>query len=382
MKTIYYWSPFITPVATTKAVINSAYAVKLYSKKKYEPFIINVAGEWDIYKRDLENKKIKLIELTSSKIINNKKTTGFMKSRLLYIYIFFIALVPLIRLLRNNPPSFFIIHLISPLPLLINYLLKINTKMILRISGLPKLNYLRKCLWQTTLKKIYHLTCPTKATKHDMQVQGIIEKNKIDVLYDPIISPKNIINNLKVSNNNLKDRNYFLSIGRLSRQKNYKFLIETFKIFNQNKNNKLIIVGEGEQRNALLKFIKLNKLKNSVEIHKHTKEIFDYYKYSKCFILSSLWEDPGFVLVEACYMKTLIISSDCKNGPKEILDNEKNGLLFKSNDKEDLLKTFEKFENLKIDHIKKLKINALKKSKEFTIINHHKTLLKILEKNG
>ena len=231
-------------------------------------------------------------------------------------------------------------------------------------------------------KKIYHLTCPTKATKHDMQVQGIIEKGKIDVLYDPIISPKNIINNLKVSNNNLKDRNYFLSIGRLSRQKNYKFLIETFKIFNQNKNNKLIIVGEGEQRNALLKFIKLNKLKNSVEIHKHTKEIFDYYKYSKCFILSSLWEDPGFVLVEACYMKTLIISSDCKNGPKEILDNEKNGLLFKSNDKEDLLKTFEKFENLKIDHIKKLKINALKKSKEFTIINHHKTLLKILEKNG
>ena len=149
MKTIYYWSPFITPVATTKAVINSAYALKLYSKKKYEPFIINVAGEWDIYKRDLENKKIKLIELTSSKIINNKKTTGFMKSRLLYIYIFFIALVPLIRLLRNNPPSFFIIHLISPLPLLINYLLKINTKMILRISGLPKLNYLRKCLWQT-----------------------------------------------------------------------------------------------------------------------------------------------------------------------------------------------------------------------------------------
>ena len=382
MKKIYYWSPFITPVATTKAVINSAYAVKLYSKKRYEPLIINVAGEWDVYKKDLKDKKIKLIELTSSKIINNKKITGFMKSRLVYIYIFSIALIPLIRLLRNNPPSFFIIHLISPLPLLINYLFKIDTKMILRISGFPQLNYLRKFLWQMTLKKIYCLTCPTKATKHDMQVQGIIKQDKIDILYDPIISPKDIINNLKVSSNTLKDRNYFLSIGRLTRQKNYKFLIKTFKIFNQNKNNKLIIVGDGEQKNALLKIVKLNKLENFVEIHKHTEEIFDYYKYSRCFILSSLWEDPGFVLVEACYMKTLIISSDCKNGPKEILDNEKNGLLFKSNDKKDLLKTFEKFENLKIDHIKKLKINALKKSKEFTIINHHKTLLKILEKNG
>ena len=382
MKKIYYWCPFIAPVATTKAVINSAYSLKLYSKKNYEPWIINLAGEWDIHKEDLKDKKIKLIELTSSKIINNKKITGFMKSRLVYIYLFSIALIPLIRLLRNNPPSFFIIHLITPLPLLINYFLKIDTKMILRISGFPQLNYLRKFLWQTTLKKIYCLTCPTKATKHDMQAQGIIKQDKINILYDPIISPKAIINNLKVYSNTLKNRNYFLSIGRLTRQKNYEFLIETFKIFNQNKNNKLIIVGDGEQKNALLKFVKLNKLENSVEIHKYTKEIFDYYKYSRCFILSSLWEDPGFVLVEACYMKTLIISSDCKNGPKEILDNEKNGLLFKSNDKESLLKTLEKFENLKIDHIKKLKINALKKSKEFTIINHHKTLLKILEKNS
>ena len=85
MKKIYYWSPFITPVATTKAVINSAYAVKLYSKKRYEPLIINVAGEWDIYKKDLEDKKINLIELTSSKKIRNKKITGFFKSRLIIL---------------------------------------------------------------------------------------------------------------------------------------------------------------------------------------------------------------------------------------------------------------------------------------------------------
>ena len=36
---------------------------------------------------------------------------------------------------------------------------------------------------------------------------------------------------------------------------------------------------------------------------------------------------------------------------------------------------------LKLDQLNKLKFNALKKSKEFTIINHHKTLVKLLEKN-
>ena len=45
-------------------------------------------------------------------------------------------------------------------------------------------------------------------------------------------------------------------------------------------------------------------------------------------------------------MNTPIISSDCKNGPKEILDSGKNGILFKSNDKTSLLDAFFKFENM------------------------------------
>ena len=60
---------------------------------------------------------------------------------------------------------------------------------------------------------------------------------------------------------------------------------------------------------------------------------------------------------------------------------QKNGLLFKSDNKESLLKTLGIFEDLKVDQLNKLKFNALKKSKEFTIINHHKTLVKLLEKN-
>ena len=46
---IFYWSPFTSHVATIKAVINSAYALKKNYKKK--TFIINSFGEWDIYKK-------------------------------------------------------------------------------------------------------------------------------------------------------------------------------------------------------------------------------------------------------------------------------------------------------------------------------------------
>ena len=52
----------------------------------------------------------------------------------------------------------------------------------------------------------------------------------------------------------------------------------------------------------------------------------------------------GFVLVEAAYANTLIISSNCNNGPKEIVEDNQNGFLFKSNDKSDFLRIFESLE--------------------------------------
>ena len=144
---IYYWSPFISKVATVNAVLGSIKTLKAYSNQKYEPHIINAAGEWNKYKKELNENSINIIKLTDSKIIDNSNYTGFFKSRLVYLYLFFILLIPLLKLLKKNPPDFLIIHLITPLPLLINYFFNINTKIILRISGLPKLNIGRKLLW-------------------------------------------------------------------------------------------------------------------------------------------------------------------------------------------------------------------------------------------
>ena len=82
------------------------------------------------------------------------------------------------------------------------------------------------------------------------------------------------------------------------------------------------------------------------------------------FILPSLWEDPGFVLVEAGYMNLSILSSDCPNGPKELLDNQKNGFLFKTNSLKSFIENFELIENSNKDIIKKKKKYLLKKKLE------------------
>ena len=65
-------------------------------------------------------------------------------------------------------------------------------------------------------------------------------------------------------------------------------------------------------------------------------------KKSKCLVLTSLWEDPGFVLVEAGYNNCQVISSNCPNGPSEIISND-GGYLFRSNNRQSFINTIESF---------------------------------------
>ena len=377
---IYYWSPFISNVATVNAVLGSVRSLKAYSNQKYVPHIINAAGEWNKYTKELNDNGINIIQLSNSKIIDNSNFTGFFRSRLIYLYLFFILFIPLLRLLRKSPPDYLIIHLITPLPLLLNYIFNIKTKIILRISGLPKLNFIRKFFWKKTLKKIYHVTCPTNSTTSYMQELKMISSEKISTLYDPILSTKSI-NKIKSKRTSFEFNNFYLAIGRLTKQKNFKFLIEVFSEFLKTCDNSLIIIGEGEQKDSLQKFVEKKNLKDKIILIGYKDNVFEYFEKSKCFILSSLWEDPGFVLVESAYMNTPIISSDCDNGPKEILGHGSNGILFKSNDKASLLDALHKFENMDQNIINKKLLDCKKGIKVFTYFNHFKSLEKILYEN-
>ena len=95
----------------------------------------------------------------------------------------------------------------------------------------------------------------------------------------------------------------------------------------------LIIVGNGNQYKELEKFIKKNNLSNNVDIIKNISNLKIFYKKSNLFILTSIYEGFGNVLVEALKYKCPIISSNCLSGPKEILNNGKFGDLYNPGDK-------------------------------------------------
>ena len=372
---IFYWCPFIDKVATVKAVINSAHSIAKYDKK-YKPIILNTVGEWDNYETDIYKKNIQIENLTDSKILKtNNITKGFINSRVLYFKIIFRLIFPLINFLKKKDDNFLILHLITSLPLFLNIFLK-KKNIILRVSGLPKFTIFRKILWNFGLKKIKYIFCPTIDTKKNLEELFPNYTSKFKLLRDPIINTKEILLKKK-DNNDLVEKNYFLSIGRLTKQKNYMLLLKLINILHKfGINRKFIIIGEGEDKLNLLKYIKENNLEKFVELIGYKKNIFPYLRDCEALISPSLWEDPGFTIIEAGYCGIPIISSNCPNGPREILMNGEGGYLFKSNSIKDFQETFNRFLNDDKELINKKRILTKKISKEFTIFSHYKNLLK------
>lgn len=378
-KKIFYWSPGFVKIATFKAVINSAKSIAQFDKN-HEASIINFFGEFDEYKKDLSGQKIELINLFNKKILQFLPKYGFIKSRFSFWLIFLSSFFPLKNLLNDKKPDYIIIHLVSSLPLILLILFNFKTKFILRISGYPHLNYFRRIIWKAAFKKIYAVTCPTLLTRKKISKLNFIDEKKLHVLYDPVIDVGQI-SNLKNSSVDIPKNNFFLAAGRLTKQKNFEFLVNAYEKFIYKSNKILLIAGEGESYKNLKKLIEFKNLSEKIFLIGHIENIYKYMNKCEAFILTSLWEDPGFVLIEAAFCRAIIISSSCKNGPVEFLENDNCGFSFETNNLFEFEKKFHLFIEADTKKILQKKKSALKKTRFYTRYYHFKILKNILEKN-
>ena len=381
---IFYWSPFISKVATVSSVIKSAESITRYSKKNnVNVAIIDAVGEWTNYKK-LIDPKIEIINLNKKNIFRYLPKGNFFKSRLSYVLIFVLNFFKLLNLIKNKRPDYLIAHLLTSLPIFLTLFFNNKTKIILRISGLPKLNFFRFIFWKLFSKNIHSVTCPTTATYKYLIKMNIFNKNNIVILRDPVIKINEFLKKKyeRVEDIKIEKKNLIIGIGRFTRQKNFLLLIKAFKkILIKYPNYHLILLGEGEQEEMLKEKVKKFEIQNKVFFLGYQKNVYKYLLNSDCFILTSLWEDPGFVILEAALSNTLIISSNCPNGPDEILSSGRNGFLFKNNDISDLLNKFDKFKNSTEDELKKKRFSVKKQLKMFTQFAHFKSLEKIIELN-
>ena len=380
MYKVFYWSPYLSNVATIRNVINSAISLKKYNFEKYDVSLLDTIGEWRSCKDEINSNKLSIEKVNNLNLKFNLSKSGYFKSRFYFVLIFLINFFPLLRLLKKRQPDFLIVHLLTSLPLFLLLIFNFKTKFILRISGLPRLNFFRKILWKLISKKIFLVTCPSNETLEYIKSTNIFEKKIVNLLYDPIINVSVIHNNLKekIDNMNLK-KNYFISIGRLTKQKNHILLIKLFEIkLKEKKNLFLYILGDGEEKLNILKEIKKLHLENNIFLLGYIKNVYPYIAGAQAVISPSLWEDPGAVMIESGFCNKVVISSDCISGPKEFLMHGEAGYLFRNNNLSSFNKTIDNFLQDTRINISSKKIKIKRNTKKYTMFSHYNHLNMLL----
>ncbi|CAL2105742.1 Glycosyltransferase, family GT4 [Tenacibaculum sp. 190524A02b] len=122
------------------------------------------------------------------------------------------------------------------------------------------------------------------------------------------------------------DRVKLLFIGRLEKQKSLDTLLDAIAYLNNDK-ILLTIVGDGALRCFLEKKVDDLKLTDNVTFEGKQKNTSKFYENADIFILPSIWEGFGIVILEAFRAKVPVIASNIE-GPSELIKNNVNGVLF------------------------------------------------------
>lgn len=142
----------------------------------------------------------------------------------------------------------------------------------------------------------------------------------------------------------------FVTVARLSYQKNLPYLIELMYIMKRKVNFKLHLIGGGIEKKKIINLINKLNLSNDIKLYGHKKNPFPIIKKSDFFILFPNYEGFGNVFLESLILKTPIITWKAPCGTAEILNNGNCGLLlkYKSNISKNLKLILEYIKNDKL----------------------------------
>ena len=186
--------------------------------------------------------------------------------------------------------------------------------------------------------------CISRGVAEEMSALGLMKPEKIRVIYNPVLTDKLLAQMEAPANHPWFDEKavVVLGVGRLGNQKNFATLIRAFALLAPRRPElRLLILGDGTQREALEKLVREEGLTGRVSLPGYVSNPYPYMKRAALFVMTSLYEGFGNVVAEALACGCTVVSTDCKSGPAEILDNGKYGYLAKVGDASDVARAME-----------------------------------------
>lgn len=170
----------------------------------------------------------------------------------------------------------------------------------------------------------------SRGVARDLETSLGLPGERIEVIYNPIIDgelPRLAAQD--ASHPWLSDpaEPLVLAVGRLTRAKNYELLLRAFALLRKELPARLLILGEGEERESLTRLAQQLAVEPWVAMPGFVANPFAYMSKASALAMSSAWEGLPGVLIQALACGCPVVSTDCPHGPREVLDSGRIGRL-------------------------------------------------------
>jgi glycosyltransferase involved in cell wall biosynthesis len=198
-----------------------------------------------------------------------------------------------------------------------------------------------RILWFPTkqLVRIFYrfadkIVAVSEGIKTNLVEEFNISSYKIEVLYNPIdLNRISELCKISVEHIFFKERApVILSVGRLVPQKGFDILLIAFRDIIKKMDARLIILGEGPEKESLSRLVNDLAITEKVSFLGFQKNPYKFMSRADIFVLPSRYEGLPMVILEAMACDTPVVATDCKSGPREILQNGRYGVLVPTED--------------------------------------------------
>ena len=194
------------------------------------------------------------------------------------------------------------------------------------------------------------------------------------VISNPISS--DFLNRQKVYSNGEVCR--FVSVARINHQKNYPMMVRAFsKVAENNPHCQLDIYGAGTQEKIqeLQVLIEQLGMEQKINLCGWRKNISEMLTSYDAFLMSSDYEGMPNALVEAMATGLVCLSTDCKTGPKDMIDHGVNGYLATTGNVESFSEGIQKI--IQMEQQQCVEMGAAARKKILTMCSEENTLVRL-----
>jgi glycosyltransferase involved in cell wall biosynthesis len=196
---------------------------------------------------------------------------------------------------------------------------------------------LRRFLFRICFPSADLCVAPSIGVAEDLVRNFGVRKEKVKIIHNPVDLAK--IERLKRESlkcEGLTSGAYLVAVGRLTPVKGYVYLLKAYALLVPRILERLVILGEGEEREHLEELARSLGIADRVLFVGFRQNPYTFMGHSALFVHSSLSESFALVIVEAMASGAAVIATDCPTGPREIVTDGVNGVLIAPADEKKL----------------------------------------------